>query len=372
MRENPTTRPSARGEKLPLPYPPSFFDQFSVWVEKLPGPPWAFYVILSVSMALSISAIQWREGAYSAGTFNAGHLLIGAGMGYVLGLMHYLDRAAAAALASFRPLLHSKDSIDRTSVHEYASFDALAYRLTTLPRRPALLITFAGAAFASITFVADIVSGGFPPYLIGSAGTALSTASLMIAFIPANGLAALIIYHTIHQLSQINRIYTQHTRIDIYQVQPLYALSLPGAFTAIGIAALLFVLTASSPASTQVNLAGVFVNLAFIVTAAATFVFPLVGAHHALVVEKQARLAEASSRLKATFIDLHRQLDTGRLEHLDQLNRALAGLQIEQDLLHKIPTWPWAPGAVRAVVAALLLPVGVWAIQQMLARVLGK
>jgi hypothetical protein len=46
-------------------------------------------------------------------------------------------------------------------------------------------------------------------------------------------------------------------------------------------------------------------------------------------------------------------------------------LQIEQDVLRKIPTWPWEPGAFRALVAALLLPVAVWAIQVLLARFLG-
>jgi len=69
--------------------------------------------------------------------------------------------------------------------------------------------------------------------------------------------------------------------------------------------------------------------------------------------------------------ELHRRLDGGRLLHMDDLNKAVVTLEIEQNALRKIPTWPWQPGVVRAVIAALLLPVAIWAIQKLLGRVLG-
>jgi hypothetical protein len=49
----------------------------------------------------------------------------------------------------------------------------------------------------------------------------------------------------------------------------------------------------------------------------------------------------------------------------------VATLEIEQNVLRRIPTWPWQPGAVRGLLAALFLPVAVWAIQLFLGRFFG-
>ena len=113
------------------------------------------------------------------------------------------------------------------------------------------------------------------------------------------------------------------------------------------------------------------ISLVFVAIAVTTFAWPLWGAHRRLVQEKEARLADASSRFEGATHELHRRMDSGRLLHMDDLNKAVATLEIEQNALRRIPTWPWQPGALRAVVAALLLPVAVWAIQTLLGRFLG-
>jgi len=195
--------------------------------------------------------------------------------------------------------------------------------------------------------------------------------SIMIIFIPANGLAVLLVYHTFHQSVQVSRIYTKHARIDIYQLQPLYALSLPGAFTALGLTLFVHSLFAIAPPSAPANPLGMGLSFLFVGIAVATFALPLLGGRPRLVAGKKARLGEVSSRFRAITVALHRQLDRGSIVQMDQLNNALASFQIEQDVLHKIPTWPCEPGAVRAVVAALLLPVAVWTIELLLARVFG-
>lgn len=112
-------------------------------------------------------------------------------------------------------------------------------------------------------------------------------------------------------------------------------------------------------------------SVSFAVIAGATFGLPLYGAHRRLFAEKNRRLSEASSRFEAAADQLLRDVDAGSLGQVDQLNRALARIEIAQSALRRIPTWPWQPGAVRALVAALLLPVAVWAIQLLLERSLG-
>lgn len=352
-------------------YPPSWFDRVTAWVDRLPGPFWAFYSLLAVAMALTVSAIQWREGAYPTGTFNAGHVFTGASVAAVLGLMHYQDKVATSAITSFRPLLTSKDDASGASSQESAAFATLAYQLATLPAWPALLATVSGCAFASIAYANDAVSGRVPSYLAASAGTAFSTASIMIPFILANGLFVLLVYHTIHQLLHVSRIYTNHTRIDIYQLQPLYALSLPGAITALSLIAFGYGLYAITPPGTPEDPVQIGIYLVVAGAASAAFALPLIGAHRALVAEKNARLAQSSARFRAITVELHQELDNRRLSQMDAINRALTNLQIEQDVLRKIPTWPWDPAVLRAFVTALLLPLAVWTIQFLLGRLLG-
>jgi hypothetical protein len=372
------TAPQAPETFIP-PYPPSWFDRFTVWVDRLPGPAWAYYLILAVFLVLEINVVQWVEGAYPFGTFYFAHVFIGVSLPYFLGLMHYLDKAAASAMDSFRPLLSLPKAGARSSARDRSTFADLSYQLTTLPRRPALLATLAGAAFTAVALLGDPTSGSGSGYLAGTAGTPLATASVLVAFIPINVLLVLILYHSVHQLTQVSRIYTKHARINVYQLQSLYALSLPGAYTALGLIVFVYGLWASTRApegmAAQGNAIGVGiaigVSLFFAAIAVAAFAWPLWGAHRRLVKEKEARLADVYVRFEAATHELHRRLDSGRLAHMDDLNKAVATLEIEQNTLRKIATWPWQPGAVRAVVAALLLPVALWAIERLLARVVG-
>jgi hypothetical protein len=233
------------------------------------------------------------------------------------------------------------------------------------------MATIAGAAFAIVVYVLQTAAGAVPSFLPGTAGTTFSNASVLALFFLQSALWGVFVYHTIHQLILISRIYTQHARINIYQLQPLYALSLPGAFTAIGVLLLLYLWIAlgGTPQAVDPVAIGLVATLAAI--AGATFALPLVGAHRRLVQEKDRRLAEASSRFEAAAEELHRQLDGRRLGHMDNLTKALTGLEIEVGVLRRIPTWPWQPGAVRGVFAALLLPLAVWALQLLLGRVMG-
>jgi hypothetical protein len=364
------TKEHVSGATFAPPYPPSWFDRLTDWVDRLPGPAWAYYLILGAIAVLVGAAIQWREGGFAVGTLKALPAWNFANFAFLLGLMHYLDKTAASAMVSFRPLLLPARSPRRRSSEDERTFRALSYRLTTLPARPALIATLVGMAFVAIGVVPQLASGTLPTPFVGTARTALSNASVMGALLLSNALTFLLFYHSVHQLSHVSRIYTEHARINPTSSN-LYALSRPGAFTALGLIAYTYTWYAVSasagrgPASLEAGL-----TLASAAIAAAAFALPLLGAHRRLVAEKEARLAEASARFEAATIELHSQLERGRLTQMDQLNKALSSLEIEQNALRKIPTWPWQPGGIRAVVAALLLPVAVWAIQLLLERIL--
>jgi hypothetical protein len=53
------------------------------------------------------------------------------------------------------------------------------------------------------------------------------------------------------------------------------------------------------------------------------------------------------------------------------LNKIVAAITNEREILAKIPTWPWPPGTLRTVASVLLVPVLLFLIQAILRRWLG-
>ena len=63
-------------------------------------------------------------------------------------------------------------------------------------------------------------------------------------------------------------------------------------------------------------------------------------------------------------------MDKNELGRMDDLNKALSSLEIERAALEHVPTWPWERGTLRSLVAAIVIPLLVWAIQAILQRYL--
>jgi hypothetical protein len=137
MARQRSTKPKPPTGSTPFvpPYPPSWFDRLTARVDRLPGPAWAFYLVLGIVAGIAATAIQWREGAYPAGTFVPLHVWTFANFAYLLAFMHYLDKSAASAMASFRPLLTPGGTGGSPSPRDGGMFARLSYEVTTWPRR---------------------------------------------------------------------------------------------------------------------------------------------------------------------------------------------------------------------------------------------
>src|SRR3972149_4887470 len=137
-------RPTTGGSPAFVPpYPPSWFDRLTGGVDRLPGPAWAFYLVLGIGVSIAGSAIEWIEGAYPAGTINPLHVWTLGNFAYLLAVMHYLDKSAASAIATFRPILAPAETGGQPSLEDEAAFDRLSYQLTTLPPRLTIYATVA-------------------------------------------------------------------------------------------------------------------------------------------------------------------------------------------------------------------------------------
>jgi hypothetical protein len=338
------------------PYTPSWVDRFTDWVQRLPGPAWLFYLGVALVLTLIRTIVAWSDGTYSVGTFFPLHILVASTSVYSVFVLHYLDDGAGAALDAFRPVLNADD----------AGYERLRYQLTTIPARPVLAWSLVGLLFGVVN----------QPILIPEAQLqSLKLYTSPVAFAIDSGLAglnwmmiAVIVYHTIHQLRLVSRIYTQRTKINILETGPLYALSRVTALTSVTllfIIYLYFVIWVNWQFQTVTDST---VTAPFLLLAVATFVWPLWGAHRLLQQEKTRWKGEVARRIKAVTDKLHHRVDTDDMQGMDALKDALDGLVVERGLLDKASTWPWEPETVRVVVTALLLPVVIWVITRVLER----
>lgn len=358
------------------PYRPSWVDRFTDWVDRLPGPAWLPYLVLALAGAGYFVAVQVIAGGYRPGSYLTLHLWLGADAAYLLGMLHLLDHAAADALEAFRPVLILNRPSGQGASPVGSTFEEVRYRLTTLPAGLAWVAALLGAVFG-LGFPLAFIHPGAPAFsLMASMATfAVSpvpgaSAAILAEFVVTQAIAGILVYHSIHQLRTIHLIYRDHSGVNLYRLQPLYAFSVPSALTAGG-----WVLYSSLwfiAAPGLLREAGSLAMAAFFVlVAAVTFTWPLLGIHRRLQVEKRVQLAESNQRFEAAVIELRHRFDQQRLTRMDDLHKAMASLDLEQAALRRIPTWPWETGTLRSVIAALVLPIVIWLVQFGLGMLLG-
>ena len=100
------------------------------------------------------------------------------------------------------------------------------------------------------------------------------------------------------------------------------------------------------------------------------FVVPLYGLHTRLAAEKERLQGETEHRLKALLAELNHDVDSRDLTRADGLNKTLASVGQQREILAKLPTWPWSSGTLRAMTTAILLPLFLFVIQLVLSRII--
>jgi len=345
-----------------IPYLPSWFDRLTVCIEQLPGPAVLWYGLLTVSLSALVTVLKWVDGTVPVGQVTLYHLIFVLPGGAGHAVLHGLDWVAEQALDEFRLVLTA----------DAATMVRLHYQLTTLPARPALLVTLISAVvpflvWGQLAWMQALVIAQGPFLLITLLEAAISVSSW--------ALGGLFIYHTIHQLHIVTTIYAHYTRIDLFILEPLYAFSRLTALTAIAPLAVFVpdyvgwvVEGGGSLAPGTLALWVLFGGLGVV-----TFMLPLRGIHRLLAQEKARIQRSLATRLQALLADAHRQMESGAAtaDSTAATKNLLDTLLTEQALLNKISTWPWAPETPRALMTALLLPIVVLILSELVKRVFG-
>ncbi len=337
-------------------YRPSWLDRFFDWVDRLPGPPWLFYLGLWAILMLIQILTQWITASQEG--LMPFHFVTTFACPYALAIMHYQDRMAVRSLQKFWPALDCDD-------HEC---EYLRYRLTTLPQWMIVASAAIGLACAVLFLTIFPLHARLKAfYLANTAASIHYNHAVGIAnFITAVVLVA----HTANQFWTIHAILRHNTQVDPFDLRPIYAFSRLSALTAVGLTIFVYLWLWGAPTLTSQPVPGAILAL-LLVVAAVSKVIPLGNAHFAISAEKQRLLVESNRCYIAAVGELHRRVNANEMVDMDNLNKTIASLEIELKWLRHVPTWPWQPETAQLVIATLFFPVAVWFVQWNLQRLLG-
>ena len=337
------------------PYRPNFIHAFYAWLDRLPIPAWLFFVLLIPVVGIAQHLVAWSRGLLDPGQFSldlgtAGMYLITAFLVFI-----YIQSAAPKALDQFRPLLNVAEA-------EYAR---LKYQFVTIPSAMGTLFFLIGCAMGAVSGFSDMavapaVDYAFPLMRLG-------------IWIIGSGVFFMFVYQVIRQLRQISSFYAVPERLDLFNPSPLYGFSRYTATLGIIVVVLgvLGALIDPTAYESPVVLVTSFVSVIPLVLL--MFYLPLSGAHRRLVAERERLIQEVSARIE-TILE---RIDLAAFEEQDYtevagMRTVFSTMREKKETIEGLSTWPWRPGTFTGLVSAVLLPVVLVFIREIISRLLSS
>ncbi len=343
-------------------YSPSWVDRLTDWIESLAIPIWAFYLIVYLVAAISLNMASWINGVRPWGEISL--FLLYNAIWQPLGLIviHNTDLLAEKALDRFAPLVRGKEK----------ALETIRYEMTTMPARTVGWIWAIAFTLLLISAIQD------PEFVVlEMVDGYIHPASWVISAlfgITSYSLAPLMIYHAIRQLNRVTKAYALIDDVSIFHQQPLYAFSGLTMRTALFLVGQVYITYLgegiADPSSIEglitLGLSAVIVPLSLLIV-----LLPLLGIHQRLSEAKLDALEENSFQVERTQGKLYAAVDKDKYDAIGGLDQALSSLYKVREQLKSVATWPWAPGALRNFMSAVLLPMLVWALQFALDKLFG-
>jgi hypothetical protein len=324
-------------------------DRTLFFIDRAPGPAAVAYIAIAIVLAVVGHLVVWAAGAAALGTFTIEVVIAPFVFAWSLWLIHTLNRVASESFDEFRPALGDPTSEDRYLLELTSIRDSRAFI----------------AGIATSLFMIGIYFGFVRP-LVGLVSGRIEDVVGPFWFLAAFALGVLVL-HTVNQLRLVGRLSAVARNVDIFNPGPINAFSRLTAASAMGLIALVVVLVLYSPDQPIVY---VVQEIGLLALAVASFVLPLRVMHHRLDVEKKHLSRDSRERLKSMLARVHREVDGDDLAASEKINHALNSLITERDFVDRLRTWPWSTSTIRGFVSALLLPIALIVVGQVVAKLI--
>lgn len=345
---------NTEGQNGGLPFQPSWIDRLIAWMNQLPIPLWLLYGLSIFIVAIMVNAVFWVDGSVPSGTVDPANTLFSVFVFYWLALYQYLNTVGSQALRTFSPLLEVNER----------EIERMEYQFATLPRWLGWISIPLGYGLAVLTIFSEpepygeIVPNTVFPYI----GDILVMGFLVSTLV-------CVILRSIRQLRMVGRLHAGASNFNLLKLGPAHAFSSLTARTGIGVLLILIFGFLLDP-NTSITTVEVFWYTAISILSIAIFILPIIGIRRQLEEEKEKALNHTSDLIQKTSSNLHQKISQGKYEDLHGMETAISALIRERELLEKVSTWPWNPGTLRGFASALLLPIVIWLITELLDRVI--
>ena len=58
-------------KRIATQYPTSWIDRMIRWIDRLPGPPWLFYLTSTLALTVLITVVMWIDGSVPFGSYGS-------------------------------------------------------------------------------------------------------------------------------------------------------------------------------------------------------------------------------------------------------------------------------------------------------------
>lgn len=338
------------------PYSPAITNRLTRWIRSAPLPTaLVFLFILLGELALGVFS-KALAGVLPARPYSAPDIYeFFISSIFVVGVLwfnFFMDREILEAFDNSKALFTGPEE----------EFQELRYRFAVLPLLPEILVAVISGVVA---VAAGIEEYGFSDLVPGVPELLVNwTLPAVLTFVFAFRVA-----RTIFLMAEF---YTRDLNINLFNIPPIYELSSMAAKAGIFLVILWYpnsALELDRPVADDLFR----VSVATLVGAIplASFLIPMAILNRRLSAEKARLLTKASLQLEAAFKQVEERFEQGQLAEMANLESGIANLIAQKNYVESIPTWPWGQGTFRIALSAVMLPVIVWLIQQILDRLIG-
>lgn len=328
-------------EKLKViePYKPSVIHSIYSWVDRLPGPYWLLSVALLVVTGLLNLIVAWEANILAFGEMNWYYATVGFFVAYFFFANDFVFRVAKKVVLEFLTILDVEENKGRLILFEF----------THLPARTSGLFFILGVIIGFLTGIyllpiAPEMNRAFPELEV-------------TMYSLTGGLFFIFLYVILRASRLIDQLFEEKVNIDIFDQSSLYAISRYPAWLIIVLAIPTYFLFVLSPSFVQIT--STFLTLVIIYWLMVLIVFwlPLRGANRILVAEKRRLLKDVNLRIRANFEHLHSKMDNHEYQNIGEIHEMISTLQLERDSIKSISTWPWQTSTITGLLSAVVLPV---------------
>lgn len=342
------TKSNQGNKETNRPYKPSWIDKITSAVKRTRIPFVIFYILAWLVFFTALILLRWRDGIFPVGHIDKTDVVMSLTSIFFVALVHYLDNWALNKMRIFRESIHVSDE----------EFERLAYQLSNLPPRPALIASLSSFGFGAVTFFISPSSYGFIHIGFISPSSVLQLVNFLFGWFTFGALS----YHAYHQLKLGGIATANYIRINLFNLSPVYTFAGLTMRSAMGWLIIAYAWALTTPHLFQ-NVV-IIATIGFMqIVAILTFILPLLGAHEKIVEKKAHSLHEISIRMESVVDEMSKVNDEYDKERLSRMKDVLSTLSMAEERIKKIPTWPWKPSVVNSLATAILLPNAVWVFQ---------